>query len=93
MREKGVSEKYVRLIMEMYVGATTKVRSSMGLTEGFSVKVGLHQESTLSPFLFNIIMDVITNNIKRSALWNMLFADDVVLCDENKEHLEVTLKK
>ena len=51
LREKMVPEKYVRLIKEMYRDVKTRVRSGAGTTEGFEVKVGLHQGSALSPFL------------------------------------------
>ena len=60
LREKMVPEKYVRLIKEMYRDVKTRVRSGVGTTEGFEVKVGLHQGSALSPFLFNIVFDVLT---------------------------------
>jgi hypothetical protein len=35
---KGVIEKNVRLVMVMYEGATTQVRTSIGLTDRFNVK-------------------------------------------------------
>ena len=35
MREKGVPEKYVRIIQEMYERAEANVKSSVGLTKGF----------------------------------------------------------
>jgi len=77
----------------MYEGARTSVRSAAGLTEEFKVKVGLHQGSALSPFLFAIIMDVLTKDVIKEAPWDMMFADDVVLCREDKEELEVTLER
>ena len=55
-----VPEKYVRMIQEMYRTVYTRVRSSVGETEVFEVKVGLHEGSALSPFIFNIVMDIIT---------------------------------
>ena len=92
MREKMVPEKYVVLIQEMYKKGCTRVRSSVGTTEGFEVKVGLHQGSALSPFLFNIVMDVITNDVREAGPWCILYADDIVLCAETKEELEAKLE-
>ena len=60
LRDKMVPEKYVRLIKEMKRDVKTRVKSGAGTTEGFEVKVGLHQGSALSLFLFNIVFDVLT---------------------------------
>ena len=90
MRQAGVPECYVMSIQDMYEGARTSVRSAAGLTEDFEVRVGLHQGSALSPFLFAIIMDVLTKDVRT---WDMMFVDDVVLCREDKEELEVSLER
>ena len=76
----------------MYDGATTTVRSAAGLTEEFKVGVGLHQGSALSPFLFVVIMDRLTENIRKDAPWDILFADDIVLCRQNHRELEEDLE-
>ena len=52
---------------DMYDGATTTLRSAAGLTEELKVGVGLHQGSALSPFLFAIIMDKLTEDIRKHA--------------------------
>ena len=39
MKRKGASEKYVRVIQDMYEGSRTRVRSSVGTTEEFCVGV------------------------------------------------------
>ena len=52
MRKKKVSEKYIRLVLDMYKDAETVVRSTAGTSSLFPVKVGLHQGSALSPFSF-----------------------------------------
>ena len=93
LREKGVPEIYVRLIKDMYESASTQVRSSVGVTNCFEVQVGLHQGSSLSPYLFNLVMDVITKDIREEAPWTMMFADDVVLCDETAAGLEEKLER
>ena len=79
MRLAETLECYIRIIKDMYDGATTTVRSAAGLTEEFMVGVGLHQGSALSPFLFAIIIDKLTENIRKDAPWDMLLADDIVL--------------
>ena len=77
----------------MYEGCVTSVKCAAGSTEGFTVKVGLHQGSALSPFLFAMIMDELTGDIRKEAPWSMLFADDVVLCSENRKELEQDLER
>ena len=77
---------------DMYDGATTTVRSAAGLTEEFKIGVGLHQGSALSPFLFAIIIDKLTEDIRKDAPWDMLFADNIVLSRQNCRELEDDLE-
>ena len=44
------------------------------------MKVGLHQGSALSPCLFAMLMDRMTDEIREEAPWTMMFADDIVIC-------------
>ena len=92
LRLAETSECYIRIIQDMYDGATTTVRSAAGLTEEFKVGVGLHQGSALSPFLFAMIIDRLTEDIRKDAPWDMLFADDIVLCRQNHRELEEDLE-
>ena len=86
------SEYYIKVIKDMYYGATTTVRSAAGLTEEFKVGVGLHQGSALSPFLFAIIIDRLTEDIRKEAPWDMLFADDIVQSRQNHRELQENLE-
>jgi len=79
-----VPSKYVTLIKDMYNNAVTSVRTNDGNTAYFPIKIGLHQGSTLSPYLFAYVMDEVTRNIQGDIPWCMLFADDVVLVDESQ---------
>ena len=65
IRKSGMAEKYVRLEQDMYKGSETVVRCAVGTTESFKVKVGLHQGSALSPFLFAVIMDRLKEGVRR----------------------------
>ena len=51
MRSSGIAEPYVSAVQDMYKECTTAIRTAVGLTESFQVKVGLHQGSALSPLL------------------------------------------
>ena len=92
MRKSGLAEKYVRIVQDMYDDSTTAVRCAVGVTEGFEVNVGLHQGSALSPCLFAMVMDRMTNEIREEAPWIMMFAFDMVICCESKEHVEDKLE-
>jgi hypothetical protein len=48
------------------------------------MKIGRHQGSTLSPYLFALVMDEVTRDIQGDIPWCMLFADDIVLVDESQ---------
>ena len=92
LRRRGVPEAYINTIKEMYKDCMTTVRTTSGCTEEIAIKVGLHQGSALSPLLFIIIMDVISEDIREDTPWAMLFADDLVLCDGSREELEERLE-
>ena len=57
MRKSGIAENYVRLVQNMYEESETEVRCTIRTTESFKVKVGLHQESALSPFCLYLTLD------------------------------------
>ena len=92
MTKSGIAEKYVQLVQDMYEGSETVVRCAVRTTESFKVKVGLHQGSALSPFLFAVIMDRLTDKVRRESSWTMLFADDIVICEETREEVEWRLE-
>ena len=92
-RRKGVPEAYINIIRDMYAGCKMNVMTSAGKTKAIEIEVGLHQGSALSPLLFVIIIDVITEEIEEGTPWAMLFADDLVLCDPDREMMELRLER
>ncbi|KAK3518224.1 hypothetical protein QTP70_033929, partial [Hemibagrus guttatus] len=88
MRKSGVAEKYVRVVQDMYKRSRTVVRCAVGQTEEFKVEVGLHQGSALSPFLFAIVMDQLSEEVRQEFPCTMMFANDIVICSESREQVE-----
>ncbi|KAK3525567.1 hypothetical protein QTP70_000462 [Hemibagrus guttatus] len=93
MRKSGLAKKYVRVVQDMYERSRTVVRCAVGQTEEFKVEVGLHQGSALSPFLFAIVMDQLSEEVRQESPWTMMFADDIVICSESREQVEENLER
>ena len=59
MQPRPAMVAVIKVIQDLYDGCTAPVRTLLGTTESFEVKVGLHQDLALSPLLFITVMDVI----------------------------------
>ena len=82
MRKRGISEAMVRTVMSFYEDAKTRLRVGLELSEKFKVKLGGHKGSALSPLLFAIEVDVITENVRNGLMSEMFYADDLILTSE-----------
>ena len=65
---------------------------SIGTSDWFNVQVGLHQGSAMSPFLFALVLDRWTDNVRQESPWNLMYADDIVICEKTREQLEISLE-
>jgi hypothetical protein len=90
--EAQISSKYITLIKDMYDNVVTSVRTSDKDTNDFSINIGLHQRSALSPYLFALVMDEVTRDIQCGIPWCILFADDVILMDESTTGVDQKLE-
>ena len=72
----------------MYDGAKTRVRVGSAHSGEFEEKDGVHQGSVLSPLLFAIVVDVVTENARRGVVNELLYADDLVIMSEDMEDLK-----
>merc|ERR1712035_298602 len=93
MRKLGIEEWLVRVVMALYEGATTRVRVNGELSEEFPVNVGVHQGSVLSPLLFVMVLEALSQDFRTGLPWEILYADDLVLVAESKEEAEEKLRR
>ena len=92
MRKSGVACSMLEWC-RTYESCKTLVRCAGGVTEVFKVEVGLHQGSALNPFLFPVVMDRLSDDIRQESPWTVMFTDDIVICHENREQVEENLKR
>ena len=83
LRQKGFPVYLINGVMSLYKGCKTAVSVDGELSSSFSVKVGVHQGSALSPLLFITVMDVLTEDVRDGSLMELLYAGDLVLCGES----------
>ena len=72
----------VQAVMSLYEDLRTKVRIGSGRLDEFGVRVGVHHGSVLSPLIFAIVVDVVTEHAREGLLNEILYTDDLVLMSE-----------
>ena len=69
----------MKAVMSLYDVAKTKVKVGSGLSDEFSVNVDVHQGTLLSPLLFAIVVDAVTERVRDGSINKILYTDDLVL--------------
>ena len=99
----GQSCKLIRLVKSLYknVKSCIRVSNSSNLSEFIDIAVGLKQGEPLSPLLFILLVNDISeslklenlsqNDIKYISIYLLMFADDMVLFTTDKNSLQMLL--
>ena len=69
----------------VFANAQSHVRVGEGYSEEFEVKVGVHQGSVLSPLLFIIVLEALSQEFRSGVPWMDLYANDLVIIAESLE--------
>jgi len=93
MKCRGVNDRYIDAVQDMYTGVRTSVKTENGQSNSFEVRIGVHQGSTLSPYLFILVMDELLKGVIKEVPWCMLFADDMVIIGDTVEEVNEMLEK
>jgi len=100
----GLPLKFVRLVQFIYCNTTAVIRTEDGYTDPFPIQRSILQGETLSPQLWNIYVNDLSEEMSQCRIpgikfWNkitnyvikihiLLFADDIVLVAKNKYYLQ-----
>ena len=71
--------------MTLYSIARLRDSTLTGTSYEFGIGVRVHQGSTLSPLLFVVIMQEATREERVERLWDLLYADNLVITTESEE--------
>ena len=99
----GVSGRLLKPVKALYENSKARVRVEDELTECFEVRQGVRQGCPLSPWLFNVFLDMVAREARaqfnggvrldKCTMQLLMFADDTVLLDETEEDLQHNVKE
>ena len=81
------------MIRAMYEDVTKEVWLNWKESNAFSIRVGVHQGSVLSPLLVIIVLEALSREFEGGLSMELLYADVLVLMAESEELLMEKLRK
>jgi hypothetical protein len=102
LTNKGIDGRIINLIKEINTNGNTMVRCNGELSKMIKTDIGVRQGDSLSPFLFNIVMDRIIEEVSslnlgyklgEQTITTICYADDAVILAECEDDLQVLLHK
>ncbi len=99
LKRLGVSGKFYELVKHMYSETTSSIKLPNGLSDMFQTNTGIKQGDNLSPTLFNIFIDDITDvfqhcgalNLGEARVSCLIYADDLLILSDTPGGLQKAL--
>jgi len=99
MLEMGYPPHLVQILASLYKRQRAKVKVAGTLSRDFAVNKGVRQGCVLSPYLFNIMAEMVMRKVDGGFLIggrqvsNLQYADDIVLLASSEAELQLLLDK
>ena len=87
MRVVKILEWIITLVKAMYGNARSRVRVDCEYSDRFSVNVGVHHGSVLSPLLFLIVLEALSHEFRTGCPWEFLYADNLAIVAETLDEV------
>ena len=82
------------MVEATYEQTNGRVIIGAGMSEQFSVNIGLRQGSALSPLLFIVVMELISRKVSmKDTSRKLLYSDDLAIVAEDNEELNESLEE
>ncbi|VDO87888.1 unnamed protein product [Haemonchus placei] len=88
LQQHGVPKEVIVWVRILYSSPKSRPQMAAGISEYFSISVGVDRGSALSPLLFGGVMDTTTRDLQKPDSWALLYAGDVILSSEDESELE-----
>jgi len=92
MMDMGYPLYLIDLLAKLYRKQLAKVKLAGTLSEWFRVKKGVRQGCVLSPYLFNILAEMVMRDFKvdykLEGEWNLRYAGDIILLATSEAELQ-----
>ena len=92
MRRLGIDKWLVCPVQSMFKDMSSRVKVGDGYREELDVVVDVHQGSVLSRLLLIIVLEATPRQFHTGCLWELLYADYLMISSESIEGLLVKLK-
>ena len=97
LEKRHIDTRIIAIIKELNTGNVTTIKTGNQTTNKIPVADGIRQGDSLSPILFNLVMDEIIDEVKnagrgysmgRNSIKIVCYADDAVLVAEDEDDLQ-----
>ena len=103
MRSIGIKGKFYEIIKNIYTNTSACIKSNFNLSESFTTDLGVKQGEPMSPILFNIYLNDLSDkiagidnnspNMNGTSVNSLLYADDLTLLSTSSNGLQNKLDK